>query len=40
MFFNEAVSLTFIFQTIAVILVFTSVGIWAVKVKSKVKKKD
>jgi len=40
MIFNEAVTLTFIFQTIAVILAFTALGILGVKLKSKVKKKD
>jgi len=33
--FEQAVSLTFIFQTIAVILAVTAVGIIMVKLKSK-----
>jgi len=38
MFFSEAVSLTFIFQTIAAILAVTALGVVYVKYKSKVKK--
>mgnify|MGYP005609425513 FL=1 len=33
--FQEEVTLTFIFQTIAVILVFTAFGIYLVKKKAK-----
>jgi|GEM_PF-1023946 len=38
--FEEATSLTFIFQTIAVILIITALGIVYVKAKSKVKKEE
>jgi hypothetical protein len=37
--FQEEVTLSFIFQTIAVILAFTAVGIFLVKQKSKRLKK-
>ena len=33
--FQEEVTLTFIFQTIAVILAFTAIGIYLVKKKAK-----
>lgn len=33
--FQEEVTLTFIFQTIAVILAFTAIGIYLVKQKTK-----
>jgi len=38
--FNEPISLTFIFQTIAVILAFTAAGVVYVKLKSKKMKKE
>ena len=37
--FQEEVTLSFIFQTIAVILVFTAIGIYYVKTSKRGKKK-